>query len=116
MIPPAYLAQALDGACGGRPTILVTSGCYSGIYRDTPALTTPDRIVPTAARADRPSFGCGTDDRYTYDDECFLDSLKRGAAWTVIAADISGCPPGANGRRASSPRSRNRPSAGTSPG
>ncbi|WP_186002610.1 C13 family peptidase [Mycobacterium sp. KBS0706] len=91
VIPPAYLAQALDGACAGRPTVLVTSGCYSGIYTDTPALTTPDRIVLTAARADRPSFGCGRGDRYTYYDQCFLDSLKRGAAWTAIAADISGC-------------------------
>jgi len=91
VIPPAYLAQALDGSCAGRPTVLVTSGCYSGIYTDTPALTTPDRIVLTAARADRPSFGCGADDRYTYYDECFLDSLRRGAAWTAIAADVSGC-------------------------
>ncbi|WP_395675864.1 C13 family peptidase [Inquilinus sp.] len=91
VIPPAYLARALDGACAGRPTVLVTSGCYSGIYTDTPALTTPDRIVLAAARADRPSFGCGTGDRYTYYDQCFLDSLKRGAAWTAIAADVSGC-------------------------
>ncbi len=91
VIPPDYLAQTLDGACAGRPTVLVTSGCYSGIYTATPALTTPDRIVLTAARADRPSFGCGTGDRYTYYDQCFLDSLKRGAAWTAIAADISGC-------------------------
>lgn len=91
VIPPAYLARALDGACAGRPTVLVASGCYSGIYTDTPALTTPDRIVLTAARADRPSFGCGTGDRYTYYDQCFLDSLKRGAAWAAIAADVSGC-------------------------
>jgi hypothetical protein len=91
VIPPDYLAQALDGACAGRPTVLVTSGCYSGIYTATPALTTPDRIVLTAARVDRPSFGCGTGDRYTYYDQCFLDSLKRGAAWTAIAADVSGC-------------------------
>ena len=91
VIPPAYLAQALDGACAGRPTVLVTSGCYSGIYTDTPALTTPERIVLTAARADRPSFGCGSGDRTTYYDQCFLDSLKRGAAWTAIAAEISGC-------------------------
>lgn len=91
VIPPGYLAQALDGACAGRPTVLVASGCYSGIYTDTPALVTPDRIVLTAARADRPSFGCGTGDRYTYYDQCFLDSLKRGAAWAAIAADVSGC-------------------------
>ncbi|MGK9233475.1 C13 family peptidase [Inquilinus limosus] len=91
VIPPAYLAQALDDACAGRPTVLVTSGCYSGIYTDTPALTTPDRIVLTAARADRPSFGCSAGERYTYYDRCFLDSLKRGAAWTAIAAEVSGC-------------------------
>jgi len=71
--------------------VLVTSGCYSGLYTDTPALTTPDRIVLTAARADRPSFGCGAGDRYTYYDQCFLASLKRGAAWTAIAANVAGC-------------------------
>ena len=89
--PPAYLAGLLAESCAGRPTVLVTSGCYSGLYTDTPALTTPDRIVLTAARADRPSFGCGAGDRYTYYDQCFLASLKRGAAWTAIAANVAGC-------------------------
>jgi hypothetical protein len=70
---------------------VVTSGCYSGLCTDTPALTTPDRIVLTAARADRSSFGCGAGDRDTYHDQCFLASLKRGAAWTTIAVDVAGC-------------------------
>jgi len=91
VISPTYLARALGGACAGRPTVLVTSGCYSGIYTGTPALTTAERIVLTAARADRPSFGCGAGDRYTYYDRCFLASLKRGAAWTAIAARVSAC-------------------------
>ena len=91
VIPPAYLAQVLAAPCTGRPTVLVLSGCYSGIYTDTPALATPDRIVLAAARADRPSFGCGADDRYTYYDECFLGALQQGAAWTAIAVGTAAC-------------------------
>ncbi|MGJ4728787.1 C13 family peptidase [Luteimonas sp. SDU101] len=53
---PAELREALD-ASGIRNRLLIVSACYSGGFiRD---LAGPATLVITAARHDRPSFGCG---------------------------------------------------------
>jgi hypothetical protein len=91
MLPPAYLDQVLDRGCGDRPTVVITSGCYSGLYVDTPAMRRANRIVLTAARSDRTSFGCSNDYQYTFYDHCFLDALRRGAPWTAITHRIRAC-------------------------
>ena len=57
---PPELARALDAGCGQVPTVAVVSACYSGVFA-APPMTAPNRIVLTAARADRPSFGCAAD-------------------------------------------------------
>jgi hypothetical protein len=47
----------------GHPTVIVISACYSGsLIRD---LRAPERIIITAARADRSSFGCAPGNRHT---------------------------------------------------
>ncbi|HZT50846.1 MAG TPA: hypothetical protein VFA22_02880, partial [Stellaceae bacterium] len=38
----------------------------------------------TAARDDRPSFGCNASLEYTVFDHCILDSIVRGIAWTAV--------------------------------
>jgi hypothetical protein len=54
----------------------VVSACYSGGF--LPALESPSRVVMTAARADRPSFGCGPDSDITYFGRALLvDALNR---------------------------------------
>ena len=68
------MASLVDDYCGKRPTVAVISACFSGVFvRD---LEWPNRMVMTAARPDRTSFGCGATDRYTYFDDCFLQSLS----------------------------------------
>lgn len=62
-IKPTALRKALDAA-GIPARVVVVSACYSGGF--VPALRDPDTIVMTAARRDRPSFGCGDSTPATY--------------------------------------------------
>lgn len=58
-----------------RPTIIVISACYSGSFiRD---LRGPRRIILTAARADRSSFGCGAGNRHTLFGEAALNAFRE---------------------------------------
>lgn len=68
-IRPEHLRAALDEA-GIRRRVVVVSACYSGGF--VPALADARTLVITAARHDRPSFGCGVSSRITYFGEAFL--------------------------------------------
>ena len=73
IMEPDKLAQLLDNACGDRPTVVVVSACFSGVF--VPALQGPNRMVLTAARPDRTSFGCGSNVREPYYDDCFTHQI-----------------------------------------
>jgi hypothetical protein len=62
---PTTLHRVVQVACGAAPTVLVLSGCYTGTFLRPPLLG-PHRLILTAAAADRPSFGCGAQQQYTY--------------------------------------------------
>jgi hypothetical protein len=83
-LQPAALAQALSAGCGAVPTVVVISACYSGAF-GSGAMRAPNRVILTAARADRPSFGCQANRTYTVFDECLLDSLSGAPTWRGIA-------------------------------
>lgn len=68
-LAPEDLAQLLDEAKIGN-AVIVVSACYSGGF--VPVLKAPDRMVITAARRDRPSFGCGNSDSATWFGRAFL--------------------------------------------
>ncbi|MGH6889130.1 MAG: C13 family peptidase [Rhizomicrobium sp.] len=70
VLGPRTLGATIDRVCGKRPTVVVLSSCFSGVF--VPALARPNRIILTAARRDRTSFGCGQTDRYPYFDKCVL--------------------------------------------
>ncbi len=72
-LTPGQLAILLRRTCGERPTVAVISACYSGVFLG--ALSGPNRMVLTAARPDRNSFGCGEDQVYPFFDGCFIESL-----------------------------------------
>ncbi|MCZ8087117.1 MAG: C13 family peptidase [Brevundimonas sp.] len=72
-LTPGQLAILLRRACGERPTVAVVSACYSGVFLG--ALAAPNRMVLTAARPDRNSFGCGEDQVYPFFDGCLIESL-----------------------------------------
>jgi hypothetical protein len=89
-LTPSELAAALALGCAGVPTVAIVSSCYSGAFSGAP-MQAPNRIVLTAARADRPSFGCQADRTYTVFDECLLSTLPRAPTWQATFAVNSAC-------------------------
>lgn len=89
LLTPAALAGVIDGACGARPSVVVISACYSGVF--VPALAEPDRLVITAARRDRSSFGCGESDKYPFFDGCILQSLPHAGDFLILARQARAC-------------------------
>lgn len=83
LLTPTALARLIGGACGDRPTIIIVSACFSGVF--VPALAGPRRLVLTAARRDRSSFGCGESDRYPFFDACVLENLPASTNFIDLA-------------------------------
>ena len=50
-----------------------------------------NRMVLTAARRDRTSFGCGEADKYPYFDDCFLQSSPRAHDFPGLATAVQTC-------------------------
>ena len=69
-IAPLDLADALNTAPGIRWKVVVVNACYSGGFID--ALRDDSTLVMTSARADRTSFGCGSESDITYFGKAFL--------------------------------------------
>jgi hypothetical protein len=88
LLTPARLGEILDSTCGQRPTVAIISACYSGVFLDDAA---PNRIILTAARADRTSFGCGAAFDYTYYDSCLLDHWPLARNFVELYAGVVAC-------------------------
>lgn len=86
------LDRALAEGCGIRPTVVVLSGCFSGYYLDG-RLGRANRIVVSAARRDRTSFGCDARSRLTFFDQCLLGALEKPSAptWQAALEDTKAC-------------------------
>lgn len=89
LLSPAGLGRMVDDACGKRPTVVIVSACFSGVF--LPAVSSPNRLVMTAARPDRSSFGCTEDDRYPYFDACVLESLPQARDFADLAGRARRC-------------------------
>lgn len=89
ILRPGTLASMLDQTCGKRPTVVVISACFSGVF--VPTLAQPNRMVLTAARPDRTSFGCGQDNKYPYFDDCFLSSMPNARDFGALAGSVREC-------------------------
>ncbi len=88
-LAPGTLASMLDNTCAKRPTVVIISACFSGVF--VPALSGPNRMVLTAARPDRSSFGCGEADKYPYFDQCILETLPGVGDFASLGASVKGC-------------------------
>jgi hypothetical protein len=114
-LSPVELGGLLSSACGNRPTVVVASGCYSGSFAEGSAMPAANRAILTAARDDRPSFGCNAGLRYTVFDQCVLDSMERGIRWLDLMGRTRQCVSGrerAMGAAASDPQLFMGPAAG----
>jgi hypothetical protein len=89
LFSPAALSSMVDQACGARPTIVILSACYSGVF--IPSLSDSNRAVFTAARPDRSSFGCSEDDHYPYYDDCILSSFPKVGDFGALASTAKAC-------------------------
>ena len=88
--PPA-LGTLLNGACRNRPTVVIASGCSSGNFAEGRSMPARNRVILTAARDDRPSFGCNADLRFTVFDGCVLDGLDGGSRWPSVMDKTRNC-------------------------
>lgn len=89
ILSPKKMNQIISNACGDRPTVVVVSACFSGVF--VPELAAPTRMVLTAARPDRTSFGCGEMFRYTFFDDCMVQSLPPSGDFPDLAKNVIAC-------------------------
>lgn len=89
-LSPGRLGRMLDKHCGQRPTVIVASACHSGVFIAR-ATKGANRVILTAARDDKVSFGCGAEFELTYFDECLLKSWGKGGTWKQLFDRTSTC-------------------------
>jgi hypothetical protein len=89
VVPPNKMAAMVNNSCGDKPAVIVMSACYSGQF--VPVLARDSRIVITAARPDRTSFGCGELDQFTYFDDCFLRAMPKAEDFAGLGGLVQQC-------------------------
>ena len=90
-LSPGELSGLINISCRNHPTVVITSGCFSGSFAEGVSMPDRKRVILTAARRDRPSFGCNAGLEYTLFDRCVLDNLIKGVAWAVVMNKARGC-------------------------
>jgi hypothetical protein len=90
VLRPADLAEALSIGCANIPTVVIVSGCFSGLFT-TGSMPAPNRIILTAARPDRMSFGCQAGRTFTAFDQCLLAALPTSMTWRVVFDTTVNC-------------------------
>lgn len=88
-LSPQQMKSLVGEWCGERPTVVVVSACFSGVFLEE--LSAPNRMVMTAARPDRSSFGCSPDATYPYFDGCVLESLQSAEDFVHLASMSRRC-------------------------
>jgi len=86
---PDMMANMVRAACGTRPTVVIVSACYSGIFVN--ALAATNRMVLTAASRERTSFGCSADDTWPWFDGCVIETLPTASDFLALAAETRAC-------------------------
>jgi hypothetical protein len=90
-LPARELARDLQ-PLAGLPTVIIISACYSGSLIGE--LRAPERIIITAASADRSSFGCAPGNRHTLFGEAELRAFGQQdrslhQVFTAICDDVA---------------------------
>jgi hypothetical protein len=89
VVGPEKISAVVGNACGSKPSVVVMSACFSGQF--VPTLEGDNRVVITAARPDRTSFGCGESDHYTFFDDCFLRALPLTGDFALLGGKVQEC-------------------------
>lgn len=88
-LEPADMANLVRQWCGARPTVVIVSACYSGVFVN--ALTAPNRMILTAASRERTSFGCGSEETWPWFDGCVIETLPTASDFLALAAGARAC-------------------------
>jgi len=89
VLSPRSLQTMLNNTCSDRPTVVIVSACFSGVF--VKPLQAPNRMILTAARPDRTSFGCGATNKYPYFDECILSSWPGSSDFPGLGHSVQQC-------------------------
>lgn len=89
-LDPSALGRMLDEGCGKVPTVAIVSGCYSGIFIGA-VTEAPNRIILTAARSDRTSFGCSAEEQLTYFDDCLFQAWPKSKTFAALFRATASC-------------------------
>lgn len=89
ILGPADMANVVRRWCGARPTVVIVSACYSGVFVN--ALAAPNRMVLTAASRERTSFGCAAEETYPWFDGCVIETLPTATDFLALAAAARAC-------------------------
>jgi hypothetical protein len=89
LVPLRAVGDIVDDACSNRPTVVIISACFSGMF--IPVLHNDNRMILTAARPDRTSFGCGEALQYTFFDQCILESMPVSPNFPALAVKAKEC-------------------------
>jgi hypothetical protein len=89
LLPPGVMESLITKTCGKRPTVVIISACFSGVF--VPVLAENNRMILTAARPDRSSFGCSEADKYPYFDTCMLQVLPTSHDFAALGPAVQVC-------------------------
>ncbi len=90
ILSPARFNQMVKAACKDAPTVVLISACFSGQFINDD-LKAPNRVIMTAARSDRSSFGCSADTTYTFWDQCLIENLPASHTWQELHGNVVAC-------------------------
>ena len=88
-LSPTAMATLARRWCQDRPTVIIVSACFSGIFVD--GLAAPNRMIMTASRRDRSSFGCSEDAVYPYFDGCVIQSMPTSGDFIALGNAVRAC-------------------------
>ncbi len=89
---PVSFDNMVTLGCGDRPTVVMISACFSGMYlQDQFNLKKPNRIILSAAAADKTSFGCSSEATYVFWDGCLIENLPTSKTFKDLASNITKC-------------------------
>ncbi len=71
--PTRLRAMLAEAGIGNR--LVMISACYSGVF--VPGLASPTSVVVTASSADRSSFGCQSDNDWTFFGDALINQAMR---------------------------------------
>lgn len=87
-ISPTRLSGMLNGL-GIRRRMLLISACFSGVF--VPALRSSDTAIVTAASADHTSFGCQSDNDWTFFGDALINhALRQPEPFRAAASEAVG--------------------------